>query len=191
MKKTLIAIISLIAAVPLAASAAPFAVHPKAGQWVVKTETVAEGKNVGPQLDLIKQQAGAFLKPKDLEKLNSYDPRQFQECLTSDQAAVLADPQESMRFLNKSLKECQLKMDAQTKSGLDFSGYCKAPKQGIDGNVKGHLNYDSPTHVTGYLEGKGTLPPPIQLILIGRVQPQIHLRNDFSAQWQQTQCTAR
>lgn len=191
MKKTVIGIISLLAVIPLVATAAPFAVQPKAGQWLVNTQTFAEGKDVSPQLDLIKQQAGAFLKPKDLEKLNSYDPRQFQECLTSEQAAVLADPQESMRFLNKSLKECQLQMDAQTENGLDFSGYCKAPKQGIDGNVKGHLNYNSPTHVTGFLEGKGTLPPPIQLILIGRMQSQIHLRNDFSAQWQQPQCTAR
>lgn len=170
--------------------AAPFAVQPKAGQWKITTQTLAEGKDIGPKLHLIKQQAAAFLKPKQLEKLNRYDPSQFNECLTSKQAAVLSDPQKSLAFVSQALGQCELQIDSQNpaQSRLAFSGYCNEPKHGIEGNVKGLVQYHSPTEASGFVEGVGTLPAPIQLMLVGRLQPQIHIRNAFKAQWQQTQC---
>ena len=51
--------------------AAPFSVVPQAGQWQVTTQTFAEGKDIGPQLQLIKQQAAALLKPEQLKKLEN------------------------------------------------------------------------------------------------------------------------
>lgn len=189
MKK--IAVGSLLLCVALPMQAAPFSVQPQPGEWQVSTQTFVEGNNVGPQLLLIKQQAAAFLKPAQLEKLNKYDPSQFNECLTPTQASVLADPQKSMDFLVKALGQCQLQLDSQTHNAMTFSGYCDASKHGIEGKVNGQLNYQSQTQVTGFIEGVGTLPPPVQLLLLGRVQPQVHLRNNFTADLQQTSCSAR
>lgn len=190
MKKIRFLIITLLATISTSSYAAPFAVQPKAGQWEITTQTLAEGKDIGPKLNLIKQQAAAFLKPKQLEKLNKYDPSQFNECLTSKQVAVLSDPQKSLDFISQALGQCELQIDRQetAQSRLHFSGYCNEPKHGIEGDVEGQIQYHSPTEASGYVEGVGSLPPPIQLMLVGRMQPQIHLRNNFKAQWQQAQC---
>lgn len=184
------AALTSLLAVTTSSYAAPFAVQPKAGQWKLSTQTLAEGKDIGPKLNLIKQQAAAFLKPKQLEKLNSYDPSEFNECLNAKQAAVLSDPQKSLAFVSQALGQCELKIDSQdvAQSSMRFSGYCNEPKHGIEGNVKGQIQYQSSTIASGFVEGVGTLPPPIQLMLIGRMQPQIHIRNNFKAQWQQEQC---
>lgn len=187
----LFTLLTSVAAATTSSYAAPFAVQPKAGQWEITTQTLAEGKDIGPKLNLIKQQAAAFLKPKQLEKLNRYDPRQFSECLTAKQATVLSDPQKSLDFVSQALGQCELQIDSQdaAQSSLRFSGYCNEPKHGIEGNVKGQIQYHSPTDASGFVEGIGTLPPPIQLMLVGRMQPQIHIRNNFNAQWQQAQCS--
>lgn len=193
MKKIRIVITTALAAsavMSAASHAAPFAVQPKAGQWEITTQTLADGKDIGPRLALIKQQAAAFLKPKQLEKLNHYDPSQFNECLKPQQATLLADPQKSLEMLSQALGQCELQIDSQdaAQSRMRFSGYCNEPKHGIAGSVSGQIQYHSPTEAVGFVEGVGTLPPPIQLMLVGRVQPQIALRNDFKAQWQQAQC---
>lgn len=172
----------------LAVQAAPLAVQPRAGQWQINTQTFAEGKDIGPQMQFIKQQAAAFLNPKQLEKLNQYDPSEFNECLTPKQAALLADPQKSLDFLSQALGQCQLELTGQDSHNLHFSGYCSVPKHGIDGQVKGSVNYQSPTQVQGTIEGTGSLPSAVQLLLLGRMQPQMHVRNQFSALWQQATC---
>lgn len=171
--------------------AAPLAVQPKPGQWQISTQTFAEGKEVGAQLQLIKQQAAAFLKPAQRQKLDQYDPSQFNECLSPAKAKLLADPQKGLAVLGKALGQCELQLDSQTSTGMAFSGYCEASKQGIEGQVKGQVDYQSATQATGFVEGLGALPPPVQLLLIGRLQSQIQVRNQFTAQWQQTQCVAR
>lgn len=173
----------------LVAQAAPLAVQPKAGQWQIQTQTFAEGKNIGSQMQFIKQQAAAFLNPKQLEKLNQYDPSEFTECLTTQQATLLADPQKSIDFLGQALGQCQLELTGQDSHTMHFSGYCSVPKHGIEGQVKGSVNYQSPTQVHGSIEGTGSLPSAIQLLLLGRMQPQMQLRNQFNAQWQQATCT--
>lgn len=191
MRFLLVTLLPLLTAASMPSYAAPFAVQPKAGQWEITTQTLAEGKDIGPKLSLIKQQAAAFLKPKQLEKLNRYDPRQFNECLTSKQATVLSDPQKSLAFVSQALGQCDLQIDNQdaAQSRMSFSGYCNASKQGIEGKVKGQIQYHNPTKASGFVEGVGTLPTAIQLMLIGRMQPQIHIRNNFNAQWQQAQCS--
>lgn len=171
--------------------AAPLSVAPQAGQWQITTQTFAEGKDIGPQLQLIKQQAAALLKPEQLKKLENYDPARFTECLTPKQAAVLRDPQQSLAFLQQALGDCELQLDEQGTDHLHFSGVCHAPKHGVSGQVKGFLHYQSSQHASGYVEGLGTLPPPIQLILIGKIQPEVQIRNEFKAQWQQATCLPR
>lgn len=187
----LFTLLSSLTVVTASSYAAPFTVQPSAGQWEITTQTLAEGKDIGPQLNLIKQQAATFLKPEQLEKLNRYDPRQFNECLSVKQATVLSDPQKSLDFVSQALGQCELQIDSQdtAKSTMVFSGYCNEPKHGIEGNVKGQIQYHSATEASGFVEGVGTLPAAIQLILIGRMQQQIHIRNNFRAQWQQAQCS--
>ena len=171
-------------------SAAPFTTALTAGQWQINTQTFADGQDIGPKLSLIKQQAVAFLKPKQVAKLERYDPRQFNECLSSKQAAILTDPEKTIAVLGQAIGQCDLKIDSQDnrQSRVSFSGYCNDSKYGIEGNVTGQVHYQSAIKAVGFVEGVGTLPPHMQLLLTGRMQPQVHIKNNFTAQWQQASC---
>ena len=191
MKKIRFCLLIFTVLTALPSYAVSLTVQPKAGQWQVTTQTFADGKDIGSKLTLIKQQAAAFLNPQQLEKLARYDPSEFTECLSSKQAAVLVDPKKSLEMMSRAFGQCQLQIDNQdsAQSRLHFSGYCNASKYGVEGVVEGQIHYQSATQVVGFVDGLGTLPQAIQLLLLGRLQPQIHLRNNFTAQWQQAQCT--
>ena len=171
--------------------AAPLQVAPKAGQWVVTTQSQIEGRDLAPHIQRIKQQAAAFLNTEQQKKLAQYDPSQFAMCLKPTQAELLTDPKKTVDAMAKSLGQCQLQLDGQTATAVHFSGYCNASTYGVAGQVQGQINYTSSTTAQGHITGVGTLPPAVQLLVLGKVQPQVQVRNTFSAQWQQQACSAQ
>lgn len=161
------------------------------GQWEIQSQSHIEGKDISPLMHSIKQQAALFLNERQRKKLNEYDPNQFVECLSPEQAQLFSDPKQAITRLSQALGQCQLQLNDQTATSIRFSGTCDATKHGIAGHIQGQVNYDSSTAVHGYVQGKGTLPPPIQLVVLGKVLPEVEIRNTFTAQWQQTSCQAR
>lgn len=175
----------------LSAQAAPLTIQPKAGQWLVTTKTMVNGKDIGPQLALIKNQVAAFLSDKQKETLNRYDPSQFTMCLSSSDAAMLSDPEKNLQAINDVLGQCDLQLTGQTANSMSFSGYCTASTQGIEGEVTGQITYHSDTNVTAVIEGVGKLPMAVQLLLVGRSDSTVQLNNQFAAHWEQAQCQSQ
>lgn len=171
--------------------AAPLQISPKAGQWLVTTQSQVEGRDLAPHIQRIKQQAAAFLNTEQQKKLEQYDPSQFTICLKPTQAELLSEPQKSVDALAKSLGQCQLQLDGQSSTSVDFSGYCNASKYGVAGQVQGQINYTSSTTAQGHITGVGTLPPAVQLLVLGMIQPEVQVRNTFNAQWQQQACSVQ
>lgn len=171
--------------------ASPMAVKLKSGQWEIQSQSQIEGRDLAPVMHRIKQQAAAFLNEQQRKKLELYDPNQFTECLTAQQADLFADPDKGLDLLASSLGQCQLQLDGQTATSIQFSGTCDATKQGIAGRLRGELHYTSETMARGYVEGKGTIPAPVQLLVLGTVLPEVEVRNTFTARWQQRSCSPR
>lgn len=171
--------------------ASPMAITLKPGQWEIQSQSEIEGRDLTPVMHRIKQQAGAFLNEQQRKKLDLYDPNQFAECLTAKQANLFADPHKGLDLLASSLGQCQLQLDGQTATSIQFSGTCDATKQGIAGRLQGELHYISTTLAKGYVEGKGTMPAPVQLLVLGTVLPEVEVRNTFTARWQQNSCSVR
>ncbi len=173
------------------AQAGQLSVAPKAGQWQINTQNYIEGQDIAPRLEGIKRQAAAFLDPKYVAKLDQFDLAEFTQCVSPQQATLLQDPEQGLRVVEQALGQCQLQLDSQTSTSFDFSGQCELSKQGIAGRVAGQIRYLSPTTAEGYVDGVGRFPTHLQLLLLGRLQSELNLRHQFTAQWQQTQCTSK
>ncbi len=181
----------LVSSLAFQAHASQLSVAPKAGQWLIHTQNYAEGQDIAPRLEAIKRQAAAFLEPKYLDKLAQFDPSQLTECLSPKQAALLQDPAQSLDVIGEALGQCKLQLDGQTANSMSFSGQCEASKQGISGQVTGQVHYSSPTEAEGHIDGVGQFPPHLQLLLLGYLKSELHVRHQFKAQWQQAQCVSK
>lgn len=181
----------LVSSLAFQAHASHLSVAPKAGQWQIHTQNYAEGQDIAPRLETIKKQAAAFLDPKYLDKLAQFDPSQFTECLSPQQATLLRDPAQSLDVIGQALGQCKLQLDGQTANSMDFSGQCEASKQGISGQVTGQVRYLSPTEAEGHINGVGQFPPHLQLLLLGYLKSELQVQHQFKAQWEQAQCARK
>ena len=181
----------LVSSLMCQAQASSLSVAPKAGQWQINTQNYIEGQDLGPRLDNIKKQAAAFLDPKQLDKLIQFDPTQFNECLTPKQATLLQEPQHSLEVIGRAIGQCTLQLDKQTAQSMDFSGQCETAKHNMSGHINGQVRYLSPTHAEGYIDGVGVVPPHLQLLLLGYLKSELHVRHQFTARWQQDSCTRK
>ena len=164
-------------------------VAPKAGQWQINTQNYIEGQDIAPRLEGVKRQARAFLDSKQVAKLDQFNLSQFEECLQPQQAETLRRPAQSLALVEQALGQCQLQLDEQTHNSIRFSGQCDVSKQGVSGQIAGQVTYLSDTEAEGYIKGKGTFPPHLQLLLAGSLKPELELQHQFKAHWQQAQCS--
>ncbi len=149
-----------VAAIACASAAAePIRPQPEPGLWRSEARTLINGQDLVAQMRAAQQQALESLPAEQRTQMQAMlesqgDPRVQTECITSDQAARMTDPQALLAEARQQMQNCTIEIAQASESKLSFTGRCDG-NEGFTGDMQGELEMVSAREIRSRFTGNG------------------------------------
>lgn len=159
---------------------------PEPGLWEQDVQMLINGQDMMAQMRAMQAQMMQNLPPQVRQQMAGSmgpmgGPQPF--CLSAQQAARAADPQQIMRDLQREQPNCRFQPVGVQGATVRFQGRCEDP-QGFTGDVAGKFTQNGARASSGHYTGKGRVAG-----MPGAAAPGlVDMRMNFKARWVRADC---